>query len=555
MTSDDDQRGDFDMLTDRRGFLGSAGLLASAAIVTRGAAAATPRDALVIVREISSISDWDPAVSQILDTNEINGDLYDRLIGFDPRDPKELGPMLAERWEVAPDGRRITFHMRAGAKFHSGNPVTAHDVAYSFKRLLLLGREPSSGIRQLGFTPENIDANARADGDARFVLTLEQRYATSYVLALLSSSSFSILDAKLLQANVEGGDFGSKWVSRRTGSEPSAGSGPYRIQTYRASDLLILQRNDEYWRFRPPLRRVIFRHVPEAGTQRLLLERGDADVAFNLTAQDAEALRGVAGVKVEDFPSRRILYFGFNTLTRPFDDVRVREAMKWLIDYEGLERTVMRNLGFVHQSFVPRGWLGALDEKPYRFDVNRARQLLTEAGVGDGFGFRFTAYNRKPEMDLATSFQATAAQAGVRVEVQNLPPSQSIPLYRDRRVEALQLSYYGGYGDPHATASKFAFNPAAMPGVDPESRWPSELSWRLGWAPRALSRRVAEATQELEEGKRVTLYQDIQRDAWKDSPFAFMFQSTLALGLRDNVRGYVYGSRGADTSFANTSKT
>lgn len=247
---------------------------------------------------------------------------------------------------------------------------------------------------------------------------------------------------------------------------------------------------------------MIFRHVPEAGTQRLLLERGDADIAFNLTAPDAEALRGVRGVRVEDFPSRRIIYFGFNTMIRPFDDARVREAMRWLIDYEGLERTVMRNLGVVHQSFIPRGWLGALDEKPFRLDVGRARALLAQAGHANGFGFRFVASNRKPEMDLATSFQATALQAGVRVEVQNMPASQSIPLYRDRRVEALQLSFFGGYGDPHATASKFAYNPAAMPGADPESRWPSELTWRLGWAPRALSQRVEAATQELDEAKR-----------------------------------------------------
>lgn len=541
------------MRLDRRAFLGTTGL-AAASIVTRRAQAATPRDALVIVREISSIADWDPAVSQILDTNEINGDIYDRLVGYDPRDPRELGPMLAERWDAAPDGQRITFHIRRDAKFHSGNPVTAHDVAYSFKRLLLINREPSASIRQIGFTPQNVEQNARAADDHTFVLTLGERYAPSYVLNLLSSSPFSILDAKLLQASEQNGDFGTRWVSRRTGSEPSAGSGPYRIQTYRASDLLMLERNDNYWRFRPPLRRVIFRHVPEAGTQRLLLERGDADIAFNLTAQDAEALRSVTGVQVKDFPSRRILYFGFNTAVKPFDDLRVREAMKWLIDYEGLERTVMRNLGFVHQSFVPRTWLGSITDTPFKLDVARARRLLAEAGLADGFGFRFTAYNRKPEMDLATSFQSTAAQAGVRVEVQNMPPSQSIPLYRDRRVEALQLSYFGGYADPHATASKFAYNPVALPGADPDGRWPSELTWRLSWAPRELSQRVAAATQELDTARRAAEYESIQRGAWKESPFAFMFQATLALGMRDNVRGYVYGSRGADTSFANTSK-
>lgn len=542
------------MSMNRRAFLGTTGLTC-ATVITRSAAASTPRDALVMVREISSIADWDPAVSQILDTNEINGDIYDRLIGYDPRDPRELGPMLAERWDSTEGGRRLTFHLRRDARFHSGNPVTAHDVAWSFRRLLLINREPSSAIRQIGFTPQNIEANARATDDHTFVLTFEERYAPSYILNLLSSSPFSIVDSRLVQANEQGGDFGTRWLSRRTGQEPSAGSGPYRIGTYRASDLLILDRNDAYWRFRPPLRRVIFRHVPEAGTQRLLLERGDADIAFNLTATDAEALRSARGVRVQDFPSRRMIYFGFNTLVRPFDDLRVREAMKWLIDYDGLERTVMRNLGFVRQTFVPRGWLGAIDDRPYRLDVARARQLLAEAGLPDGFAFRFTGSNRRPEMDLATSFQATAAQAGVRVEVQSLPASQAIPLYRDRRVDALQLSFFGGYADPHANASRFAFNPAALPGADPEGRWPAELAWRLGWAPRDLSQRVLAATQELDIERRAALYHGIQRDAMRESPFAFLFQATTALGMRDNVRGYNSGSRGADTSFANASKT
>ncbi|MFT8243570.1 ABC transporter substrate-binding protein [Roseomonas sp. BN140053] len=539
---------------------GLAPLLAAPALLAlpfgRVARAATPRDSLVIVREISSIADWDPAVSQILDVQEINGDLYDRLVGYDPRVANApLGPMLAESWTVSPDGKQFTFRLREGAKFHSGNPVTAEDVAYSFRRLLLLEREPSSSMLQLGFTKENIAEGARAADPRTFVLTLGEQFAPSYVLALLSAAPFSVLDAKLLQANEQNGDFGSRWVSRRTGTEPSAGSGAYRIATYRASDILILERNDAWWRFRPALRRVIFRHVPEAGTQRLLLERGDADVAFNLTAPDAEALgAGVAGVRVESKPSRRLMYFGFNTLTKPFDDPRVREAMKWLIDYQGMERTVMRNLGRVHQNFVASGWLGAVQDNPYKLDVPRAKALLAEAGHADGFSFRFTAYNSKPEMDQATSFQSTAAQAGVRVEVQNMPPSQSIPLYRDRRVEALQLSFYGGYGDPHATASKFAYNPAALPGADPNSRWPSELAWRLGWAPADLSRRVLEATRELDEAKRGALYESLQRDARAQSPFAFLFQATLAMGMRSEVKDYRYGTRGTDTSFAAVSK-
>ena len=291
--------------------------------------AATPADTLVIAREISSIAEWDPAVSQILDTQEINGDMYDRLIGFDPRKPGgELGPMLAESWNATPDNTQFVFRIRRGVKFHSGNPLTAQDVAYTFKRVVGLDREPATNLLQIGITRENVDRAVRAMDDVTLVFTLPEAFASSYILGLLSSNYLGVVDSKLLQANEQNNDFGSKWLSRRTGQETSAGSGPFRMATYRASDTLVLERNESYWRFKPPMRRVIFRHIPESGAQRLLLERGDADLAFNLTTQDIEALSGRAGVKVESYPSRRVLYFGFNMLHKPFDDARVRRAMR-----------------------------------------------------------------------------------------------------------------------------------------------------------------------------------------------------------------------------------
>ncbi len=520
------------------------------------ALAATPRDTLVIAREISSISDWDPAVSQILDTQEINSDMYERLVGFDPRKPGggELMGVVAESFTVTPDGKQFTFKIRKGIKFHSGNPLTAEDVAYSFKRLLLLDREPSGNLKQIGMTKENIENNARAFEGDLFVLTLPEPYSTSYILGLLSSTSFSIVDKKLLEANVQGGDFGSKWLSRRTGQETSAGSGPYRIANYRASDLLVLERNDAYWRYRAPLKRVIFRHIPESGAQRLLVERGDADMAFNLTAQDIDALQGKAGAKVEFFPSRRILYYGFNMTVKPFDDPRALKAMKFLIDYDTFEKTLMRNQGKVHQTFIPGSNLGALNERPFKYDPARAKALLAEAGLSQGFSFRLHVANRRPEVDMATAFQASAAQVGVKVDVVTIPPSQLIPLYRDRKVDALMLSFYSPYGDPHATASKFAFSPGGLPDAKPGENYPSELTWRLGWTPKDLSVKVIAATKESDPKKRTAMYADIQRAYWETAPFAQTFQATQAIGMRADVQNYRYGAKGADTSFAFTSK-
>jgi len=523
-------------------------------IMTPAAIAETPENTLVIVREISSISDWDPAVSQILDVTEINNDIYERLVGFDSRNPAEMQPILAEGWEISQDGRTITFRIREGVRFHSGNPLTANDVLYSFRRLLLLGREPSSNMVQLGFTAENIDANLLASDDMTFVMQLPQPISPSLVINMLSAAAFAIVDSELVKQNEVDGDFGSVWLSNRASGAPSAASGPFMIQTYRPAELVMLQRNDDYWQYTPAMQRVIFQHVHEAGTQRLLLEQGDADVAYNLTATDAAALASVDGVKVGYYPSRRVLYFGFNTLFEPFDDPRVALAMRYLVDYQGLADTVMKNIGVVHQTFIPQPWMGSLAETPFSLDVEKAKAILAEAGYPDGFEFTFSAYNRKPEMDLATSFQATAALAGVRVNFVNMPVSQLIPLYRDQQLQAMQLSFSGGYADPHATTSKFTLNPGALPGAEPGSKWPSEMSYRLGWYPKELSIKTMAAARELDPEKRRQMYEELHRAAWEESPFVHMFQVVQALGMRDNVNGYLYGARGADVSFAAVTK-
>lgn len=535
-------------------YLRTTCVVALLGLTTPVAFAQTPADTLVIVREISSISDWDPAVSQILDVTEINLDIYDRLVGFDRRDAQKLMPMLAESYDVSEDGSTITFKMREGVAFHSGNPLTAHDAVYSLRRLLLLGREPSSSMRQLGYTPENIDASITAPDDMTLVMKLPEKLAPSLVVTMISSSAFAIVDSKLLQENEVDGDFGSVWVSNQAPGGKSVGSGPFMIQSYRPSEMVRLIRNDDYWQFTPEMQRVIFQHVPEAGTQRLLLEKGDADVAFNLTANDAVDLNSADGVKVEYFPSRKVFYYGFNMLKKPFDNPKVIKAMRYLIDYDGLSKTIMKEIGTIHQSFVPAGWLGALDETPFSLDVEKAKELLTEAGYPDGFEFTFTAYNRKPEMDLATSFQATAAQAGITVNVVNAPVSQTIPLYREQKLQALQLSYSGGYADPHATTSKFAYNPGALPGADPDAKHPSELSWRLGWFPEALSEKTIAASKELDTEKRAQMYEEIQRAQWEEGPFIQVFQSTQALGMGDDVNGYLFGARGSDVSFSAVTK-
>lgn len=525
----------------------AAGLVSAALSTT--ALAETPANTLVIAREISGIAHWDPAVSQIVEVNEFNSDLYNRLFDYDPRDPGELKPSLAESYELSEDGKTLTFKMRPGVKFHSGNPVTAYDAEYSLRRLLLVDREPASTMKQLGYTPENIESLIRAEDETTFVLETTDQFAPSYVLNLLASSGTSIVDSKLVKEHEKNGDYGVEWLGTHT-----AGSGPFMLKTWRPNELVIFERFDDYFRYTPELERVMVRHIPEAATQRLLLEKGDVDVAFNLTAQDVEAVAQGTDTKVELSMARRVMYFGFNTAVEPFDDPRVTKAMKYLIDYDGLERTVLKNLAKVRQTPLPPGTYGALDDRPFSYDPEKARALLKEAGLEEGFSFELLAYPRSPEAEMATAFQAAAREAGVDVKIVSMPGSQLIPRYRDRNLDSLLLAYSGGYGDPNAQLSKFAMNPSSLPGAGPEADEPSILAWRLGWQIPDLTKLTDAAVRERDSKQRRQMYHQIQRELWESSPFAWCFINTYALGLRSNVNGYLIGINGTDTSFSLVTK-
>ena len=525
----------------------AAGLLS--AVLTTTAVAETPKDTLVVAREISGIAHWDPAVSQILEVNEYISDLYNRLFDYDPRNPAELQPSLAESYELSEDGKTLTFKMRPGVKFHSGNPVTAYDAEYSFRRLLLVDREPASTMKQLGYTPENVTSLIRAQDESTFILETPEQFAPSYVLNLLSSSGTSIVDSKLLKEHEKDGDWGVEWLGTR-----SAGSGPFMLKTWRPNDIVMFDRFDNYFLYEPAMKRVIVRHIPEAATQRLLLQKGDVDVAFNLTAQDIDAVSQDAATKVQLNKARRIMYFGFNKAVEPFDDPRVTKAMKYLIDYDGLERSVLKNLAEVRQTPLPLGMFGALEERPYAYDPEKARSLLAEAGLEKGFSFELLAYTRSPEAEIATAFQAAARAVGVDVKIVSMPGSQLIPRYRDRNLDALLLAYSGGYGDPNAQLSKFAMNPSSLQGAVPEDDDPSILAWRLNWQIPELTELTNAAVRERDTTRRRDMYHEIQRELWERSPFAWCFNNTYALGLRKNVSGYVIGTKGTDTSFSLVTK-
>ncbi|HEY5817383.1 MAG TPA: ABC transporter substrate-binding protein, partial [Mesorhizobium sp.] len=259
------------------------------------ALAETPADTLVEAWAFDDMITLDPAEAFELSTGEITGNTYDMLVRLDPSDTTKVVGGIAESWTVSDDGLTYTFKLKPGITFASGNPITAADVAWSFERAVKLNKSPAFIIQQFGLTGENVAEKAKAADDSTFVFTVDKSYAPTFVLNCLTATVGAVVDSKVVKEHVAAvtpteefkfdNDFGNAWMKTNY-----AGSGPYKTREWRANEAVVLERNDNYYGTKGNLARVIYRHVKESATQRLMLEKGDVDVARNLQPGDFEAV-------------------------------------------------------------------------------------------------------------------------------------------------------------------------------------------------------------------------------------------------------------------------
>ncbi len=497
------------------------------------AAAETPANMLVIANRIDDITTLDPAQSFEFAGGDASRNLYSRLVNFDPSDLNAgYKPDLAESWDVSEDGKTITFHMRSGVKFQSGNPVTAKDAEFSLRRAIILNKTPAFILSQFGFTPENVSETIVATDDNTLKITTDKRFATSFVLNSLTATIGGIVDMKTTMAHEVDGDMGNEWLRTHT-----AGSGPYSLGSWKPNESLTLVAFDDYYGGAPAMKRVVVRHIQESATQRLLLERGDIDIARNLNPDDVAGLAGVDGVKIRNELRGRLMYISMNQKNEFLSNPKVVEAIKYLIDYKGMASSFLNGQYMVHQAFLPRTFLGEIDDKPYSLNVEKAKKLLAEAGYPDGFDIRLFVREAQERIEIAQSLQNTFAQAGIRASITVGTGKQILGVYRSREHDIYVGAWGPDYPDPNTNAGTFAYNPDNSD----EAQATGLLAWRNAWYIPEMSKETLAAVVEGDRAKRAAMYEALQRKHQKVSPFAIMFQKNEQNGLRSNVKGFSMG--------------
>lgn len=502
-----------------------------AALCCVGVACAAGRaDTLVVAQSLDDIVSLDPAEGFELSSVQSFTSLYQRLEQPDPEQPAQLRPTLASAWEAGADGHSIVFTLRAGAAFASGNPVRPQDVVYSLARAVKLNKSPAFILNELGWTAANVDQMLAQVGERRVRLRWTVPVGESFVRNVLSAPVASIVDAVEVEGHARDGDFGNAWLRGH-----SAGSGPFRIRLYQPHEALVLDANPSSPGDAPLLKTVVLRNVPDAASRRLLLEVGDVDIARDLGPDQIEVLRAKPGVRVLAPPSAALHYLMFDVAFPDNPVLRnpgLWEAARWLIDYDGIARHLLKGQYLVHQAFLPQGFPGALTSTPYHLDIPKARAILASAGLGEGATIKLDVFNQPPFPEIAQALQASFAQAGIRLQIQPQVAGEIYAKTRNHQVEAVWLYWIQDYFDANSTAAAFASNP---------EDGTKTVAWRAGWRIPQLTEQTRAARQEKDERARERRYRALQEEVQRASPYVFALQERAQIAMRAEVQGYRHG--------------
>jgi len=493
------------------------------------AAAQGRRETLLMVSENPPNSTDIHGVGANRPAYEASWNLYDRLMTFgvkkdangnDHYDYEKLEPELAEEWDLRP--MSVTFKLRRGARFHDGTPVTAADVKWSFDRAVTVGGFPTFQMAAGSLEkPEQFvavdDHTFRVDFLRRDKLTMPDLAVPVPV----------IFNSALARRNATEQD---PWAMNWLRSNP-AGSGAYRMERWVPGQEMVFARNDGWTQgARPQLARVIWRIVPQAGNRRALLERGDADLSFDLPPKDFQELQEARRLKIISTPVENALqYIGMNCARPPFNDPRVRLAVALATPYERIMEQAMFGQGapMFGGPDAPQGTTWP-QPSPFRTDLDRARALLAEAGHPNGFEttLSFDLGNATTNEPMALALAENLARIGIRATINKVPGAnwrnellkKEMPLLLNTFGGWLNYPdyfFFWGYHGQNAVFNTMSYRSPAMDALIDRSRF-------------------AEGAEYEEAVKGFVAL------AWQDVPRIPVFQPYLNVAMQQGIQGYRY---------------
>jgi peptide/nickel transport system substrate-binding protein len=350
------------------------------------------------------VTDWDPH-AEFATGIIVLQNVYETLLRYEP-ETDSLTPILATSYSHSEDGLVWTFQIREGVKFHDGTTMDAEAVRFSIQRCIDLGKGGSYILAPI----ESIEVTGE------YEVQFKLKYPAPLDLVMASGLTTFIVSP----AAVNGHE--ADWFTK--GNE--AGTGPYKLKSYRLNEEVVLERFEDYWRGwdGDHIDVAVIRNVPESATRRQLLEKGDADVVGELPPEDLDALQSNPSLKAVPQPSWEHLMAWFNTQRAPLDNQLVRQALSYAFPYKQAVENAFGGYAEQSRGFVTRSIWGHSDDIfQYQLDLDKAKELLTEAGYPDG-GFTLELHytsGYEQVKRVAELYKAELAKLGVELDIRGMP--------------------------------------------------------------------------------------------------------------------------------------
>ncbi len=430
--------------------------------------------------------------------------IHENLVRLDEKG--QLVPELAESWSVAADQRSWTFKLRQNVKFHDGTPFNAEAVKVTFDRIL----DPAVASPRRSIA--SFIKEVRVVDDKTVVIITERPFAP--VVAQLSVFNLPILSPAALRQY--GKDYGRH----------PAGTGPFRLESWKPGEKIVLARSDTYWGKKATMQRIEFRVVPEDSARVLQLLGGEVDVIANLPPVMLAKMKQLSAVKVLQESSFRTILLGVNHGTKPFDDLRVRQAMAHAIDTKALVNGVLAGIpkrgGGIEAPEIP----GARkDLEPYAYDPAKAKRLLTEAGYPNGFTTTLLTPTGRilNDRQLAEAIQAQAKEVGITIKIE-APDWPTFNKILNGREAPLFISSKGNpAGDMDLPLHLVALSSGQMNFYN--------------WKNVEVDRMIGEQRVTTDSKKRNEILSSIQQRFYDDIPAIVLFYDAQLYASRSNVSG------------------
>lgn len=462
------------------------------------------KDTLVVAQGADAKS-LDPHGSNDAPSSRVIKQIFENLVYQDAN--LEIKPYLAESWERV-DDLTYRFKLKKGVKFHNGEELKASDVKFSIERAM---SQPSSSHIVSAIDPAKIEV----EDDYTIKIGTKEPFAP--LLSHLAHPSASILNEK---ATTEAGkDFGQKPV----------GTGAFKFVNWATGSKIELTRFDEYHGQAPKYKNLTFRAITEGTNRTIELETGGVDIAYDILPQDAQKIKDNKNLVLNERVNLSTNYLGFNTKKAPFDNVKVRQAINYALDLESIVEAVLQGYGSVPTSSIaPDVWGFNKDLKGYKQDIDKAKQLMAEAGYADGFSATLWTNESQIRIDIATIVQNQLKQIGIEVKQEVIEWGAYLENTAAGQHDMYILGWtavtgdadYGLYANFHSSQHGDAGN-------------------RVFYTNARVDELLDKAKATIDENERAKMYYEVQQIVNDEAPWVPVYHALYLDGTRANVKGFV----------------